>query len=122
MKRIFGDGWFTSPSQQKELDEAYFKKMFPFKDEQRIWENETLKYFFDNDDKINAIKYASYVLREMLIDDKYNEDEFLKVIKFSRLNNEEKHFIECFTKLEFEATSISELPGVEKIKEVINND
>lgn len=120
---------FMTPGQKKATEDAYYKKMYPFKAEQQNWENEILSQLFDNDKKLITIKYLCLVRREMYIDGNVCDDlnnpaivDYVKLIKRMKISKSDETIIDVFAKLEARANSIEEMPTIVDIRKEIENE
>lgn len=122
----FVKNMFMTPGQKKEIEDAYYKKMFPFGEVQQKWEDEMIKSLFPETKSIATIKYLCLVRREMYIDKTVNNDlnnaitkDYLKLIKRMKISESEKDTIDAFARLEAKANSFEELPTLDDIKKEV---
>lgn len=114
---------FMTPSQKKQKTDDYFRKMFPYGEKQKNWEDNIIESIYaDNKKLIPTIKYMCYTRREMLIDktnnDEYFDKKYRKLLKRMKLSQKDIDFIEMFTKLEYEADRFSDLPALKDVMQM----
>lgn len=115
---------FMTPGQKKNIEDAYYSKMFPFGAKQQEWENKAIDVLFKGTKNISTIKYLCLVRREMYIDHTVNNDldekitkEYIKLVKRMKISEGEEKIIDALARLEAKAKDYDELPTLEQIKE-----
>lgn len=115
---------FMTPGQKKNIEDAYYSKMFPFGSKQQEWENKAIDVLFKGTKNISTIKYLCLVRREMYIDHTVNNDlddkitkEYIKLVKRMKISEGEEKIIDALARLEAKAKDYDELPTLEQIKE-----
>lgn len=115
---------FMTPGQKKNIEDAYYSKMFPFGSKQQEWENKAIDVLFKGTKNISTIKYLCLVRREMYIDHTVNNDldekitkEYIKLVKRMKISEDEEKIIDALARLEAKAKDYDELPTLEQIKE-----
>lgn len=75
------ENWFnfeTAKQKKKKMDK-YYKKLYPFGEEQKIWETAKLDEVFPNNKKTKSYHFELLILREKIANlsdpDIYDEDE-----------------------------------------------
>lgn len=112
-----GNDLLLSPAEKRKREEAYYNKMYPFGKNQQDYEDEIINHYFsDNKNVIPTIKYMCLIRRENYIDKLETDNkDYNKMLKRIKLSDEQKKFVEVFSRLESEAKSLSELPTIEMI-------
>lgn len=75
------ENWFNfeTAKQKKKRMDRYYKKLYPFGEEQKIWEESRLNEVFPKNKKTKSYHFELLILRESIANlsdpDEYDEDE-----------------------------------------------
>lgn len=120
---------FESEKDRKKKAKKYFKKLYPFGEEEQVWEKKIIEELFHYAKKSsrNMYHYELLVLREALIDadhpdeddEAVNREEVIKKCRDKALSNgvkqEEFDRIFSLAELMLKANSLEEMPSKEDV-------
>ncbi len=122
------ESWFSfeSAKEKKKREARYFKKMYPFGEEQRDWQRDIIKRYCSSSKKTEICIFESLILKEALIDNALEDeedrrDEEIVIQEWDKkagklgLNREEIDFLKKIVDIELHATSIEQFLSIQDI-------